>query len=244
MNASRRKLLNAGLGAAAGLAGLSIASKLAGRYGLLPPDSGGVYGPGETLTYAAQRLLTRHSMAREFSRDQISSKPFVNGPILASGDFKRQEREAFANWKLSIDGMVARPATFSIAELKTFPTRSQITHLACEEGWSYIAEWAGVPLAYVLNRVGIHPQAKYIVYTSVEKGWEDSIDMSDALHPQTLLTYSMNGADLPTGHGGPLRMRVPRQLGYKSVKYIDRITVTDRPEKAWPGGSYAWFAGI
>jgi len=244
MNHSRRKLLNAGLGTVAGLSGLAIASKLADRYGLLPPDSRGVYGPGETLTYASQRLLTRHSMAREFSRDQISIKPFVNGLAFTSDDYKLHEREAFANWKLSIDGLVARPATFSMAELKSFPSRSQITHLACEEGWSYIAEWAGVPLGFVLDRVGILPQAKYIIYASLQKGWEDSIDMSDALHPQTMLTYSMNGADLPTGHGGPLRMRVPRQLGYKSVKYIHRITVTDRPEKAWPGGSYAWFAGI
>ena len=228
----------------AGVAGVGLAAKLADQYGLLPPDSGGIYGIGETLTYASQRLLTRHSLAREFSRDQISAAPFVNGPALATPDYQRHQSEAFANWKLSIDGLVARPTTFSLAEIKSFPARSQITHLACEEGWSYIAHWAGAPLADLLHRVGILPQAKYVMYASLEKGWDDSIDMADALHPQTLIAHSMNGADLPAGHGGPLRMRVPRQLGYKSVKYIHRLTVTDRPEKAWPGGSYAWFAGI
>ena len=147
----------------AGVAGIGLAAKLADQYGLLPPDSGGIYGIGETLTYASQRLLTRHSLAREFSRDQISAAPFVNGPALATPDYQRHQREAFANWKLSIDGLVARPTTFSLAAIKSIPARSQITHLACEEGWSYIAHWAGAPLADLLHRVGILPQAKYVM---------------------------------------------------------------------------------
>ena len=63
---SRRKLLTAGITATAGVAGLAAAARIAARHGLIPPDSGGIYGPGETLTYAAQRLLTRHSLTREF----------------------------------------------------------------------------------------------------------------------------------------------------------------------------------
>ena len=82
---TRRKLITTGLAGVAGISGLAVADKIAARYGLIPPDSGGIYGPGETLTYAAQRLLTRHSMAREFSRDQISAKPF-NDPIAPLGD--------------------------------------------------------------------------------------------------------------------------------------------------------------
>lgn len=241
MNSSRRKLIT---GAIATTASLTVAAKYADKHGLIPPDCGGVYGPGETLTYAAQRLLTRNIPAREFGRDQISAKPFVNGPPLASAEYKRHQTEGFANWKLSIDGLISRPISLTLAELKALSPRSQITHLACEEGWSYIAEWAGVPLADLLARAGILPQAKYVIYTSLEDGWADSIDMDDALHPQTILAHSMNGADLPHGHGGPLRMRVPRQLAYKSVKYINRITVTDDPKKAFPGGSYSWFAGI
>ena len=75
--------------------------------------------------------------------------------------------------------------------------------------------------------------------------------MADALHPQTLVTYAMNGTDLPVGHGGPLRLRVPRQLGYKSVKFISRLTVTDSIKRfgkgmgsAAPESGYAWNAGI
>ena len=249
-NFSRRKMIAAGIGATAGAGGLALAASIAGRYGLIPPDDGGLYGAGEALTYAAQRLLTRHSMAREFSRSQITA-PFANGAPPTDDEFRRLQAGGFADWRLAVDGMVARPASFSLAELKSYPSRSQITHLACEEGWSFIAEWTGVPLAHVLNVVGILPQAKYVAYFSIERGWWDSLDMADALHPQTFLTYGMNSGELPAGHGGPLRMRVPRQLGYKNVKYITRLTVTDSLKSfgkglgsASPEAGYAWYAGI
>ena len=99
--------------------------------------------------------------------------------------------------------------------------------LQCEEGWSYIAEWIGVPLSHILQAVGVHPQARYVVYFSIDPDWWDSIDMADALHPQTFLAYGMNGDELPVGNGGPLRLRLPRQLGYKSVKFVTHLTVTD-----------------
>jgi len=248
---SRRKLITTGLAGTAGAAGLAVAASLARRYGLIPPDGGGLYGPGETLTYAAQRLLTRHSMAREFAPGQVSKDPFANevGPL---GDaFQHLQKGGFAEWRLAVDGMVARPASFSLGELKNFPWRSQITHLACEEGWSYIAEWRGVPLSHILDVVGTLPQARYVVYRSFQHGWWESIDMADAMHPQTLITHGMNGGDLPVGFGGPLRLRVPRQLGYKSVKYITRLTVTDSLKgfgkglgSASPEGGYAWYGGI
>jgi DMSO/TMAO reductase YedYZ molybdopterin-dependent catalytic subunit len=150
-----------------------------------------------------------------------------------------------------VDGLVARPTTFSLDEIKSLPARSQITHLACEEGWSYIAEWRGVPLSHILDAVETLPQARYVVYRSIQPDWWESIDMADALHPQTLVAHSLNGADLPVPFGGPLRLRVPRQLGYKSVKYIASLTVTDSLKQfgkglgsASPEGGYAWYAGI
>jgi len=250
-NLSRRKWITGAIAATAGASGLAVAAGLARRYGLIPPDHGGIYGAGETLTYASQRLLTSHSLAREFPRSQISKAPFANGEPPRDEAFQRLQAGAFADWRLAVDGMVAHPASFSLAELKTYPSGSQITHLACEEGWSFIAEWTGVPLFQVLNAVGILPQAKYVVYFSIQSDWWDSVDMADALHPQTLVAYGMNGGELPTGHGGPLRLRVPRQLGYKSVKYITRLTVTDSLKgfgkglgSASPEAGYAWYAGI
>ena len=248
---SRRKLITTGLTAVAGASGLAAAVRIANRYGLIPPDCGGVFGAGETLTYASHRLLTRHSMAREFPRSQISKSPVVNGRTPQSLTFKLLEAGKFADWQLEVDGMVANPGSFSLDDLRAFPARSQITHLACEEGWSFIAEWIGVPLSHVLNLTGTLPEARYVVYFSIQSHWWDSVDMADALHPQTLLTYGMNGGDLPVGHGGPLRLRVPRQLGYKSVKYITRLIVTDSLKDFGKGlgssaseAGYAWYAGI
>src|SRR2546427_196233 len=150
---SRRKLITTGLAAAAGASGLGIAARLADRYALIPPDHAGIYGAGETLTYAAQKLLmSHHSLAREFSRSDIS---------------------------------------------KVFPVNGEVP--------------------------------------------ED----------ETLLAYGMNGQELPTPHGAPVRLRVARQLGYKSVKYLSRITVTDTLKNIGKGlGSispeigYSWYAGI
>jgi DMSO/TMAO reductase YedYZ molybdopterin-dependent catalytic subunit len=250
-NLSRRKLIVTGLTATASVSALGVAARLAQKYGLVPPDHGGLYGPGETLTYASLRLLTKHSLAREFSRSQISKRPLQNEVAPFSEEFKRQQAGGFADWRLSVDGMVDRPTSFSLAQLKSYPPHSQITEVVCEEGWSYIAEWNGVPLSYILNLVGTHPQAKYVVYYSIEPDWWESMDMPDAIHPQTFLTYGMNGDDLPVGNGGPLRIRLPRQLGYKSVKFINHLTVTDSMKRfgkglgsASPEGGYAWYAGI
>src|SRR5215469_13936793 len=212
---SRRQLITTGVAAVAGASGLAVAAKVAKAHGLIPPDSGGLYGAGETLTYAAQRLLTRHSMAREFSRSQISKDPFANEVAPLGAEFNRLQAAGFADWRLTIDGMAARPTAFSLTEIKSFPMRSHVTMIGCEEGWTYIAEWRGVPLSYILDRVGTLPQIRYVVYRSIQPDWWESIDMADALHPQTLVATGMNGADLPVPFGGPLRLRVPRQLGYK-----------------------------
>jgi DMSO/TMAO reductase YedYZ molybdopterin-dependent catalytic subunit len=248
---SRRKLITGGVAATAGVAGLTAAARVAQHYGLIPPDHGGIYGPGQTLTYAAQRILTMRSLAREFPRSMISKTPFANATAPPNDLFKRHQASGFADWRLSVDGMVARPGSFSLSDLRSLPVRSQITEVACEEGWSYIAEWIGTPLAGVLQEVGILPQARYVVFFSIDRDWWDSIDMSDALHPQTLLTLGMNDGDLPVSFGGPLRMRVPRQLGYKSVKYITSLTVTDSLKgfgkglgSSEPEYGYAWYAGI
>jgi DMSO/TMAO reductase YedYZ molybdopterin-dependent catalytic subunit len=203
------------------------------------------------LTYGAQRLLTKHSLAREFPRSMISKTPFANETAPPNEAFKRLQATGFSDWRLTVDGMVAHPTAFSLSDLKSFPVHNQITEVACEEGWSYIAEWIGTPLANVLDAVGVLPQARYIVYFSIEPDWWESIDMADALHPQTFLTMGMNDGDLPVSFGGPLRLRVPRQLGYKSVKYITHMTATDSLKRfgkglgsASPEGGYAWYAGI
>lgn len=250
-NVSRRKLITAGLTVAGGASGLAVAAKLASKYGMIPPDHGGLWGPGAVLTYAAQRLLTRHSLAREFPRSMISNPPVANEFAPPTAAYRRLQDGGFRDWRLEVDGMVAHPVSFSLDDLKRLAMRSQITSIQCEEGWSYIAEWIGTPLSQVLETAGILPQARYVVYGSMEPDSWDSVDMAEALHPQTLLTYGMNGGELPMEHGGPLRMRVPRQIGYKSVKFVNRLTATDDIRKFGKGrgsaaaeGGYAWYVGI
>jgi DMSO/TMAO reductase YedYZ molybdopterin-dependent catalytic subunit len=248
---TRRRLMTTGLTAVAGASGLAAAARLADRYGLIPPDHGGLYGAGETLTYAAQRLLTsQHSLAREFSAGDISTVAPVNGGPPESADYDRLVAGKFAEWRLIVDGLVARPTSYTLDELKRLPSRTQITHQACEEGWSFIAAWTGVPLSTVLERVGVSSRARYVAFFPFDQSW-DSLDMADAWHPQTLLAYGMNGEELSTGHGAPVRLRVPRQLGYKSVKYLAQITLVDSLADVGNGlGSfspevgYSWYAGI
>ena len=248
---TRRNLILGGGAAAAGVGGLDAADRLAKRYGLIPPDGSGVYGPGETLTYACQRLLTRNTPAREFSRSMISKNPFANAVAPPNDAFRKLQAGGFRDWRLVVDGTVARPMSFSLVDLKGLGLHSQITEVACEEGWSYIAEWIGTPLSGVLREAGVLPQTQYVVYSSTEEGMWESIDMQDASDPHTLLAMGMNDGNLPVGFGGPLRLRLPRQLGYKSVKYVNHITATDDIKKFGKGlGSvspeygYAWYAGM
>jgi len=248
---SRRKFVTAGLATAGSLAGFGVAAKLAQRYGLVPPDSGGIYGPGTTLTYAAHRIFSRNSLVREFPRNMISKVPFPNLMPPLGEDFKKLQNGGFADWRLTVDGLVARPASLSLSDLKTFPLRNQITEVVCEEGWSYVAEWIGTPLHEVLKAAGVLPQARYLVYFSIDPQWYESIDIEEAMHPQTLLTWAMNDGDLPVAFGGPLRLRVPGQLGYKSVKFVTRVMATDSVkgyvssiDPKSPNYGYAWYAGI
>ena len=250
---ARRSFVTAGLAAAAGASGLGAAVYLADRYGLIPPDHAGILGAGETLTYAAQRLLTSgHSLAREFKRSDVSKIPTVNGPHPTDEKYLALLADGFKNWRLSVEGFVLRPISFSLEELKRLPAESHITLHACEQGWSYIAEWTGVRLATVLDLVGAHPESRYVVFEpfpnpnqarTVARALWDSIDMADALHPQTLLAYGMNGEALPADFGAPVRLRLGRQMGWKNTKYLSRIVVTDRRD-FYRKKSGTWYGGI
>jgi hypothetical protein len=225
----------------------------------LPPTYGNLLRMGDAFTYAAHRtLLPGQSLAREYGREHISSFPAIGttnpadarqalfsptwGPV-----YDKLHVAGFADWRLSVEGSVATPGTYSMDDLLRFPSRTQITRQMCEEGWSGIAEWTGVPLRLVLEAAGILPTARFVnVYAYDDIA--DGVDMRDALHPQTILAYGMNGRELSVPHGAPLRLRVETQLGYKSVKYLHRIVVTDTFDDLGKLGplqnGWAWYAGI
>jgi len=248
-NPTRRAFLAGGVVAAGAALGGALGA-VGRRFGLVPPDAGGVYGVGETLSYASHRIFGRNAMAREFPRHMISAKPFANEIAPPTEAFERHQAANFTTWRLEVDGRVTRPEAFSLADLRAMESRSQITEVTCEEGWSYIAEWTGTPLSAVLNAAGVRPEARYLVYYSSDPEWYESIDIDEAMHPQTLLTWGMNGGELTVPFGGPLRMRLPRQLGYKSVKFLERLVLTDELDGFPDKGSvnvkygYAWYAGI
>lgn len=245
---TRRHAIVAGLAAVGGLAFTRYPREL-------PPTYGNLLRMGDTLTYAAHRtLLPGQSLVREYSHGDITSFPATGttdpGAVDRSpfGDeYRRFHHGAFADWSLSVEGRVATPRAFSLSELKRLPSRTQITRHTCEEGWTAIGQWTGVPLSAVLDAVGILPSARFVVLHSYDN-WADSIDLLDALHPQTILAYGMNGRDLPIPHGAPIRLRVERQMGYKSMKYLRRIVVSDEFDDGGSQGNiqngWAWYTGI
>lgn len=216
----------------------------------------------EPLTMGAQRLLLgRGALAREYGEADVSPRFRVNGTSMPdSGTYAALLANRFVDWRLQVGGLVARPGSFSLAQLKRMPSRTQITRHDCVEGWSAIAKWTGVPLALLLDAAGVLPGARYVVFHCADEleqtldgsgRYYESIDLVDARHPQTILAYGMNGADLGVGHGAPLRLRVERQLGYKQAKYLMRIELVDSLRDLWGGNGgywedrgYEWYAGI
>lgn len=248
----RRRLLR-GLGLGAGGLMLSACDALNENSGVRNILKG-----AENLHRGSQRLLTgRTALAREFSAGDMSPIFRMNGSITGdTAEYKAHLAEGFANWKLKIDGMVARPMDFSLAQIMAMPARAQITRHDCVEGWSAIGKWRGPSLRLLLDQVKLQSRARYLVFHCADifgpNPYYESIDLVDAVHPQTILAWGMNGGMLPTGHGAPIRLRVERQLGYKHAKFVMRIEATDSLEKFGQGkggywedfADYAWYAGI
>jgi DMSO/TMAO reductase YedYZ molybdopterin-dependent catalytic subunit len=221
-----------------------------------------VLASAEGLTRRVQRLvIDRKALAREFQPSAISADFKPNGSTNPGNpDYQGQVAKGFADWKLVVDGLVERPLSLSLADLRALPSRTQITRHDCVEGWSSIAKWKGARLGPLLDRAGLKPNARYIVFHCADEleqtldgtgQYYESIDLIDAYHPQTILAYEMNDRALPVPHGAPIRLRVERQLGYKQAKYVMRLEVVDDFSKIsrgkggfWEDRGYEWYAGI
>ena len=257
---------------AAGLTGSGL--MLAGCSRVLQADRLGgsaafrhVLSYGEDWTLHAQRFLLRGgALAREYKPSDISADFKANGTTDPdTDDYNQASDEQFANWRLVVDGMVARPLSLSVAALRALPSRTQITRHDCVEGWSAIGQWTGVPLGLLLRAAGVKAGARYVVFYCADnldgepaKGGQappgqyyESLALVDAVHPQTLVAYDMNGRPLDVAHGAPLRLRVERQLGYKHAKYLQRISLTSTLSGIggghggyWEDRGYEWYAGM
>ncbi|URD61159.1 molybdopterin-dependent oxidoreductase [Sphingomonas sp. KRR8] len=212
----------------------------------------------EGLHYRAQRLLAgRDALAREYAASDMSPIFRVNGNSMPSASAYQAHAAAnFADWRLVIDGLVARPLQLSLTQLAQAPQRAQITRHDCVEGWSAIGKWQGVQLGALLRAAGLSSRANYIVFHCADDSgghpYYESIDLVDAFHPQTILATHMNDQRLAIPHGAPIRLRVERQLGYKQAKYVMRIEARERLDDLFGGkggfwednAGYAWYAGI
>ena len=207
--------------------------------------------------WAQRSLMARDALAQEFSPDQISPIFRANGTANPNTPaYKALWRNGFADWRLAVTGLVERPLSLSLAQLRTLPHREQITRHDCVEGWSAIGKWRGVPLRTIVEGARLRDSARYLVFRCADdmgggRPYYESIDLIDAYHPQTILAYEMNGVPLPVAHGAPLRLRVERQLGYKMAKFLTRIEVVNRVDHigrggggTWADDGYEWYAGI
>lgn len=246
-------------------AGSALPAALAGCDRLAAsPSFDGMLRSAQFLSQHAQALLTgRAAMAQEFSEDDVADEFRSNGTAMPDSRLYRQLlADQFRAWRLEVGGLVARPAQYSLAELQAMPARTQITRHDCVEGWSVIGKWTGVPLRAVLARVQPLPMARYVVFQCADpmdgsdlqapgSTYYESLDLVEAVHPQTILAYGLNDDPLPVKNGAPLRLRVERQLGYKQAKYLMRIELVDRLAGIrggkggyWEDQGYEWYAGI
>ena len=216
----------------------------------------------EGWTYTAQRLLLgRDALAQEYPATDISPHPRSNGSSTPGTDeYNQLASNGFRDWRLTVGGLVERPMSLSLEDLEQLPSRTQITRHDCVEGWSYIAKWQGARLSALLERARLKPEARYIAFFCLDTleitldgtgKYYETIDLRDAMHPQTILAYAMNDRRLPIPYGAPLRLRLERQLGYKMAKYLTRIEAVagfahiDRGKGGfWEDRGYQWYAGI
>jgi DMSO/TMAO reductase YedYZ molybdopterin-dependent catalytic subunit len=265
MSTERRSFL-AGALAAAGAAVLAGCDQVAQN-----PGVNRVLGSVQGLNRRLQRLFwAPHTMAQEFHEKDISkwfkpngaSRPDDPNAYESTPEYRALFANGFKDWRLVVDGLVEHPLSLSLADLRAMPSRTQITRHDCVEGWSSIGKWTGVQLARVLSAAKPKANAKYVVFHCAD-AWDkdaggkatqlyyESLGMDDAVHPQTLLAYAMNGQPLPVPHGAPLRLRVERQLGYKHAKYLMRLELVDSLKPIaggnggyWEDNGYEWYAGI
>jgi DMSO/TMAO reductase YedYZ molybdopterin-dependent catalytic subunit len=217
----------------------------------------GLVDGAEKLHRGAQRLIGgRRPMAREFSAADISPVFRGNGnTAIDRPEYLAHVAAGFAGWRLEVRGLVDKPLSLTLDQVRALPPRTQITRPDCVEGWSAIGQWTGPQLSAILARAGVREAAKYIVFRCADDfsgvPYYESCDMDDALHPQTIIAHRLNGEPLPVKNGAPLRLRIERQLGYKHAKFLTAIEAVASLDGIGQGGGgywedlgYQWYAGI
>lgn len=256
MSADRRNFL-ASLSAAAGTLSLG-ACKGPSETEWFPK----VLDAAEGWTKSAMRLFAgRNALAQEFSKADISPVFKANGTLSPDSDeYRAATANGFRDWRIEVTGLVEHPLSFTVTDMRHMPSRTQITRHDCVEGWSCIGEWTGAQLKAILLRAMPTAKARYVVFYCADpmsndptdpQYYYESLDLIEAMHPQTILAYEMNGAPLTVPHGAPVRLRCERQLGYKHAKYVQKLELVESFRHInggnggyWEDNGYEWWAGI
>jgi DMSO/TMAO reductase YedYZ molybdopterin-dependent catalytic subunit len=223
---SRRQFV-AGALTAGGVAVIGGAAAAIARRGLhyyLPPNIGSLDGLVETLSYASSRLfLSNKTLVPEYPASAITMLDNWKSPP-ADPELLAHLATRFESWRLPVTGAVLHPTSFSITDLTRLPRKTQIVARHCINGYSSISPYTGVPLKDLLAAVGLSSKVRYIGFESYFDGGWDSVDLFDAFHPQTLLTYEeFPGERISWTRGAPVRLCAPLHYGFKWVKGIKRI---------------------
>ena len=249
----RRRFL-ALLTSAGGIAALSGCDKMAAN-----PGMRSLLAAADAPTRAALDGLTPDmALAQEFTEADLSPVFKANGSINPrTPEYLALLEDGFAGYRLPVSGLVERPLSLGLAQLRALPSRTQITRHDCVEGWSCIGKWKGVPMGHVLDLAKPTAEARYLVFRCADSldgddgRYYESITLTEARHPQSLLAYDMNDAPLTVPHGAPLRARLERKLGYKMAKYIVGLELVATLDGIgggnggyWEDRGYQWHGGI
>jgi DMSO/TMAO reductase YedYZ molybdopterin-dependent catalytic subunit len=213
-----------------------------------------VLGSAEALNHA---LIGTHGRAKIYRDADIDAQFRVNG-FDTPGDsgYKSLVREGFARYRLIVDGAVEKPQAFTLHELRALASYNEVTRHDCVEGWSAIGKWGGVPLGNLLALVKPTSASRYVIFHCYDRAsdgapYYESLDLTQAAHPQTVLALDLNGKPIDPDHGAPVRLRVPTQLGYKSAKWVTRLEIASTLAGKyggkggyWEDQGYEWYAGI
>ncbi|ACI50180.1 oxidoreductase molybdopterin binding [Gluconacetobacter diazotrophicus PA1 5] len=242
---SRRDILATGLAGAAGAIlppRIAQADTLAARPG--PLSDGG-------LTPTPLQDVTHYNNFYEFGLEKTD-------PAERSGDFHPRP------WTLRVEGMVAKPRTYDIDTLLARPLEERIYRMRCVEAWSMVIPWIGFSLGDLLREVEPLGSARYVAFESVLRPSEmpgqsgllpvldwpyvEALRLDEALHPLTILAVGLYGQTLPNQNGAPVRLVVPWKYGFKGIKSVVRIRLTDsRPRTAWnvrAPDEYGFYANV
>ena len=212
-------------------------------------DASGPEGSEHLLKFAerknetVERWLLRHT-SMNYARDSWRSAGSHFPSYFVSKTLPAWNPALMGEWTLVVDGLVARPLRLTLAELTALPrTRQRVSHF-CVEGWTAVAEFAGVPLSHLATMVGAKPEAQYVDFQSFDDRYHESWDIESATHPQTLIVYGKDGMMLPPAYGAPARLHSPVKLGYKNVKYLTRVSfMRERNGGYWTDQGYEWYGG-